>query len=105
MWKSLTKISALPKDTVVYGSHEYTLANAAFAITVDPENQALQDQIENVKRLRDTDEPTVPTTLATELQTNPFLRADDVAIRAHLEMSEASDAEVFAEIRRRKDSF
>jgi len=105
MWKSLLKFSALPQDTVVYGSHEYTLANAAFAITVDPNNQALQDQIENVKRLRDANEPTVPTTLAMEFQTNPFLRADNVAIRTHLEMIDASDAEVFGEIRRRKDEF
>lgn len=105
MWKSLLKISALPKDTVVYGSHEYTLANAAFAITVDPDNQALQEQIENVKRLRDAGEPTVPTTLAMELQTNPFLRADNVGIRTHLEMVDASDADVFSEIRRRKDGF
>jgi len=105
MWKSLLKISALPKDTVVYGSHEYTLANAAFAITVDPENKALQDQIEHVKRLRNAGEPTVPTTLAMELQTNPFLRADNLGIRTHLDMKEASDAEVFAEIRQRKDRF
>ena len=105
MWKSLLKLAALPKDTVVYGSHEYTLANAAFAVTVDPDNQALQEQIENVKRLRENDEPTVPTSLAMELQTNPFLRADNVGIRTHLDMNNASDAEVFAEIRRRKDRF
>ena len=105
MWKSLLKISALPKDTVVYGSHEYTLANAAFAITVDPENKALQDQIEHVKRLRNAGDPTVPTTLAMELQTNPFLRADNLGIRTHLDMKEASDAEVFSEIRQRKDRF
>ena len=105
MWRSLLKISALPKDTVVYGSHEYTVANAEFAITVDPENKALQEQIDNVKRLRDAGEPTVPTTLAMELQTNPFLRADNLAIRNQLEMSGASDAEVFGEIRRRKDAF
>jgi len=105
MWKSLLKLSALPKDTVIYGSHEYTLANAAFAVTVDPDNETLKDQVTNVKALRDAGEPTVPTTLAMELQTNPFLRADDVSIRRHLNMSDASDADVFAEIRARKDSF
>lgn len=105
MWKSLLKLSVLPKDTVIYGSHEYTEANAAFAITVDPGNNALRNQADEVKRLRDAGEPTVPTTLAMELQTNPFLRADDPSIRSQLEMEHASDAEVFGEIRRRKDSF
>ncbi len=105
MWKSLLKLSALPKDTIVYGSHEYTLANAAFAVTVDPNNEALKNQCEHVKKLRDAGEPTVPTTLAMELQTNPFLRADDPGIRSHLNMVDASDADVFAEIRRRKDAF
>ncbi len=105
MWKSLLKLSALPKDTVIYSSHEYTESNAAFALTVDPGNSALRDQADGVKRLRDANKPTVPTTLAMELQTNPFLRADDPGIRSNLAMEHASDAEVFAEIRRRKDSF
>lgn len=105
MWKSLLKLSALPKDTVIYGSHEYTLANAAFAVTVDPDNETLKDQVTHVKALRDASKPTVPTTLAMELQTNPFLRADDMSIRAHLNMTNASDADVFAEIRARKDAF
>lgn len=105
MWKSLLKLAALPKDTVVYSSHEYTLANAAFAVTVDPDNAALQEQVDNVKKRRDNDEPTVPTTLAMELNTNPFLRPDDPGIRKHLGMTDASDAEVFAEIRRKKDEF
>jgi len=105
MWKSLLKLSALPKDTVVYGSHEYTLANAAFAVTVDPDNELLQDRVEEVTKMREAGEPTVPTTLAMELQTNPFLRADDSGIRSFLDMLDASDADVFGEIRRRKDAF
>ncbi len=105
MWKSLLKISALPKDTVIYGSHEYTLANAAFAVTVDPDNEALQDQVAQIETQRENGEPTVPTTLAMELQTNPFLRADDLKIRKHLNMMDASDADVFAKIRALKDAF
>jgi len=105
MWKSLLKLSALPKDTVIYGSHEYTLANAAFAVTVDPDNEKLKDRVTEIKTLREAGEPTVPTTLAMELQTNPFLRADDLNIRHHLNMVGASDADVFAEIRARKDGF
>ncbi len=105
MWKSLLKLAALPKDTIVYSSHEYTLANAEFAVTVDPDNAALHEQVQNVKNRRANDEPTIPSTLAMELNTNPFLRPDDPAIRKHLNMQEASDAEVFAEIRRRKDEF
>jgi len=105
MWKSLLKILALPQDTVIYGSHEYTLANAAFAITVDPDNEALKDQHEKVKQLRAAGEPSVPTTLAMELKTNPFLRPDDIGIRSVLGMADASDADVFQEIRRLKDVF
>jgi len=105
MWKSLCKLMSLPTETLVYGSHEYTLANAAFAVTVDGRNTALLEQIDAVQRLRDAGEPTVPSTIGMELTTNPFLRAGDVAIREGLGMLAASDAEVFAEVRRLKDNF
>ena len=105
MWNSLCKLTALPSDTIVYSSHEYTEANAAFAVTVDPENNKLLDRVEKIKQLRARGEPTVPSTMAEELATNPFLRPDDEKIRQLLNMQSATDAEVFAEIRHRKDNF
>ena len=105
MWESLNKLMKLPEDTIVYSSHEYTEANAAFAITVDPQNAALTERVRNIKALRAEGEPTVPSTLTEELATNPFLRASDPAIRQHLNMTAATDEEVFAEIRSRKDNF
>ena len=105
MWNSLSKLAALPDDTLAYCGHEYTQANARFALSVDPDNQALKARAAEVDRQRATGKPTVPTTLAAERAANPFLRAADPAIRKRLGMQNASDAEVFAEIRRRKDSF
>lgn len=105
MWHSLQKLLALPADTMVYSSHEYTLANAAFALSVDPENSALQARAEEFKRVRDQHKPTVPSLLADEMATNPFLRPDSDAIRQQLGMLDNSDAEVFGEIRARKDAF
>lgn len=105
MWASLAKLKALPASTVVYCGHEYTQANARFALSVDPDNAALQARSGEIDALRARGEPTVPTTIGRELATNPFVRADDLVIRNHLGMQDASDAEVFAEIRRRKDSF
>ncbi|MCB1491282.1 MAG: hydroxyacylglutathione hydrolase [Rhodobiaceae bacterium] len=105
MWASLDKIRALPNETVAYCGHEYTAANARFAVTVDPENAALKARAAEVDAKRAKGEPTLPTTIGLERATNPFLRADDPAIRAALGMADASDAAVFAEIRGRKDRF
>ena len=105
MWNSLSRLMALPDETIIYSSHEYSLANAAFAVSVDPDNALLLKRQEEIQALRDNNEPTVPSTLSLEKQTNPFLRASDPHIRAHLGMTDASDADVFSEIRRRKDSF
>lgn len=105
MWQSLQKLMDLPPDTVVYCAHEYTVANADFAASIDPENMELAMQMDRVRSLRARDLPTVPTDMATELATNPFLRPGDPAIRSALGMEDASDAEVFTEIRRRKDGF
>ena len=105
MWASLTKLLALADDTIIYCSHEYTAANAAFALSVDPDNQALQRRAEAVAELRAAGHPTVPTIMALEKETNPFLRPGDPAIRARLGMDAAADSAVFAEIRRRKDNF
>ena len=105
MWGSLQKLAALPRATQVFCAHEYTAANAAFAATIDPDNPNLQQRIAEITALRAQNQPTVPTDIGVELDTNPFLRPADASIRQHLNMVGASDADVFAEIRARKDSF
>ena len=105
MHGSLGKLAALPPETLIYSGHEYTEANAAFAQTVDPDNPRLADRAREIAETRAAERPTVPATLGLELATNPFLRAHDPGIRAHLGMEGAPDAEVFAEIRARKDRF
>ena len=104
MWSALDKLRSLPAETVVYCGHEYTLSNAEFAITIEPENAALQARCEDIKALRARGEPTLPTTIGLELETNPFLRTSSPDIRARLGMEGAQDWEVFAEVRRRKDN-
>lgn len=105
MQASLARIAALPVATRIWCGHEYTAANARFALTIDPGNDALRARADEVTRLRADSRPTLPTTLSAELATNPFLRWGDGAIRDGLGLAAASDAEVFAEIRRRKDVF
>lgn len=105
MHQSLQKLAALPDETVVYCGHEYTEANARFAVTIDPENEKLMARAKEIHALRAAGKPTLPTTIGIEKETNPFLRADDPKIRALLHMPDAEDSDVFAEIRRRKDSF
>jgi len=105
MWTSLSKLAALPDNTTVYFGHEYTLSNARFAKTIDPENAALSQRVAEIEALRAKGGFTAPTTIGLEKATNPFLRAADPAIRRHLGMEKAGDAEVFAEIRGRKDRF
>jgi hydroxyacylglutathione hydrolase len=103
MQHSLAKLAGLPADTKVYCGHEYTANNARFAMTLEPDNGALQERLREVEALRG--KPSVPSTIALELKTNPFLRTGSAEIRATLKMETATDVEVFAEIRRRKDAF
>ena len=105
MWESLNKLAALPDDTIVCSGHEYTQSNGKFAATVDPQNPALAERIERTAAARAEGRPTVPSTLAEEKATNPFLRAADPAIRRQLGMEDAEPVAVFAEIRARKDRF
>jgi len=105
MWNSLSKLAALPPTTIVYSGHEYTAANASFAYAIEPGNAALKDRILQIIEARAQNMPTVPSILADELATNPFLRPASAEIRQKLGMESASDAEVFAEIRQRKDDF
>ncbi len=102
---SLARLKGLPPETVVYCAHEYTAANAAFALSVDPDNEALMTYAKDVSAKRAQGQPTVPTTIGKELTANPFLRWDDPVLRARLGLEGAEDWEVFAEVRRRKDSF
>lgn len=105
MWASLSKIAALPGETMICSGHEYTESNGRFALTIEAENPALVARMEQVKSARARGEPTVPTRLSTELQTNPFLRAHLEEVKSGLNMHGESDVAVFGEIRRRKDSF
>ena len=103
VWQSLQKLLALPDETIIHCSHEYTQENSRFAIKVDPDNEVLQARIVEVDRLRAAGTPTVPFTLAVEKQTNPFLRPNDKKMRKHLGMENATDEDVFVELRRLRD--
>ena len=103
MWQSLQKLMALPPETIIYCGHEYTAANAAFALTIEPENTALVERAREVKTLRADGTPTIPTTIALELATNPFLRPASKDIRNRLALAHATDSDVFSEIRERKN--
>ena len=105
MWRSIDKLRRLPEETVLYCGHEYTLSNAKFAVTVDPENRELRARLAEVQGLRDAGQPTLPTTIGRERATNPFLRADESAVARAVGLGGADPARVFAEIRTRKDRF
>jgi len=105
MWRSLSKLMRLSDDMRVYCGHEYTLNNGRFALTLEPGNADLQARMREVEELRTTGAPTIPSTIALEKKTNPFLRPGSAEIRRSLNMSNASDIEVFAEMRARKDVF
>ena len=103
MWNSLLKLRSLPDDTRIYCGHEYTLANIKFALTIEPDNAALIARKAQAEAQRAKGLATVPTTMAEEKAANPFLRADVASVAAHLGMSGRSAADVFAEIRERKN--
>jgi hydroxyacylglutathione hydrolase len=105
MWSSLSKLAALPPDTRVYCGHEYTLSNGKFALTLEPGNPALKRRMAEVERLRAENQPTIPSTIGLERETNPFLRPTSAELRKSLAMEKAELIDVFAETRRRKDVF
>ncbi len=90
MWNSLCKLAVLPPETIVYCGHEYTQANAGFSLTIEPNNKALIERSNEIDKLRADGKPTLPTTIALELETNVFLRA--------------GNAEAFAKVRTAKDN-
>ncbi|WP_230481183.1 hydroxyacylglutathione hydrolase [Sphingomonas sp. Leaf21] len=79
MHVNMRRFAALPGDTRVYCGHEYTLSNARFAAVAEPENEAVADRLVEVTAMREQGEPTIPTTIALERATNPFLRSVDPA--------------------------
>jgi hydroxyacylglutathione hydrolase len=91
MYANMRTLAALPPETRIYCGHEYTLANGIFALSVEPDNEALVRRVEEVRAAREQGEPTLPTTIALERATNPFMRA--------------SSAAELAERRRAKDNF
>jgi hydroxyacylglutathione hydrolase len=105
MWASLLKLRALPDDTLLYCGHDYTASNARFALTIEPDNAALKARAAEVDLLMAEGRATLPTTLGQEKATNPFLRADRPEVAAAVGLPDAPAAEVFAELRRRKDRF
>lgn len=105
MFNSMQKLAQLPPETTVYCSHEYTATNAKFASDVDPENPDLKARVAKVKALRNEGMPTIPCLLSDELATNPFLRTDSADIRRTLNLQYASDVEVFAELRNRRNQY
>jgi len=105
MFSLLQKLGNLSDDTQIYCGHEYTESNGYFALTVDPSNQALQRRMTDVAMLRRQDRLTLPSTIALEHATNPFLRWADPIIRENLGLVDVSDEAVLAELRKRKDNF
>lgn len=105
MHRSVSQFSELPPATRLFCGHEYTQSNARFALAVEPGNIALRQRAADVERLRAEGNMTCPSSIALECATNPFLRTRSAEIRLSLGMDNASDAEVFAELRRRKDTF
>lgn len=105
MWDSLSKFDDLPDETRVYCAHEYTQANARFALTVNPGNKALKKRAAEVDALRAEGTPTVPSTLGAERATNPFLRPDDPDLQTAVGKAGEDLVAVFAETRSRKDNF
>ncbi len=105
MWTGLLALRALPDDTRLYCGHEYTLANARFALSIDPDNRDLLARASEAEAEVLQGRPTIPTTLGSEKKANPFLRADDKALAARMGLENAEPHEVFAAIRRAKDGF
>ena len=105
MWDSMKKLRALPADTIVCSGHEYTATNARFALSLEPDNPAIISRSEAIRAARENGHATVPSPLSLECRTNPFLRADDPVLAQAIDMADAQPAEIFTEIRARRDRF
>ena len=105
MWDSLQKLAALLDDTLVYPGHDYTEENYEFALTIEPGNKLVKKSLQTIKEWQRLGKPTVPSNIGRERATNVFLRVDDPEIKSALGMPTATPAEVFAELRLRKNAF
>ncbi|MBN8431910.1 hydroxyacylglutathione hydrolase [Microbulbifer salipaludis] len=109
MHQSLSRLAALPEATKVYCAHEYTLANLAFAAAAEPGNPDIKERMAAARAARAQNHPTLPSTIGTELQTNPFLRTQSPEIQAQAAAQGGDTAktavEIFASLRRWKDTF
>ncbi|GIX33397.1 MAG: hydroxyacylglutathione hydrolase [Lysobacterales bacterium] len=102
---SLERLAKLPGETLVCPAHEYTLANAAFALTIEPDNPGLRSRAAEAERLREAGLPTLPSTIARERQTNPFLRCREPAVKRAVGLADGDPVAVFAALRAAKDRF
>ena len=105
MFASIEKIKNLPKDTLIYCGHEYTLNNGKFCLSIDRENNKLLKKIDKIKKKLKKNSPTIPVSLDDELETNIFLRCDNEKIKSNLKMNNSSKLEVFTKLRNLKDQF
>ncbi|XP_058747817.1 hydroxyacylglutathione hydrolase cytoplasmic [Vicia villosa] len=104
MYQSLSvTLSSLPKPTLVYCGHEYTVKNLLFALTVEPDNLRIQQKLNWAQNQRQAGQPTIPSTIEEELETNPFMRADLPAIQA--KVGRSSPVEALGELRKWKDNW
>jgi hydroxyacylglutathione hydrolase len=103
MHESLMKLAALPEATLVYPGHDYTIENYQFALTVEPDNTTVREQLERLKEQGSLS--AIPSTVGLEKQTNPFLQTQSISIRKTLDMLDAPDWEVFGCLRNKKNQF
>ncbi|MGJ8528877.1 hydroxyacylglutathione hydrolase [Maritalea sp.] len=105
MWAGLKRLRVLPDETDLYCGHEYTASNAAFAKTIDPNNQVLIERMQEIDRQLNAGQPTLPTKMSIEKQANPFLRADEATLAKSLNLDGNDPVETFAALRKAKDQF
>jgi hydroxyacylglutathione hydrolase len=105
LWESMLRLRALPDDIAVYCGHEYTLSNARFAASVDPDNAELLERLKEIEAKRAIGKPTLPTTIGAEKTTNPFMRADAADLAERIGLAGAEPGAVFTELRSLKNSF
>lgn len=105
MWAGIKALRDLPEETLVYCGHEYTASNARFALSIDPENAALQKRAAEVTEMREAGKATIPFSLGEDRKANPFMRADDPDLARRMGLAGGDPAEVFAAIRKAKDNF
>lgn len=105
MWDGVKRLRELPDETLVYCGHEYTASNARFALSIDPNNEALKARAAEITALREAGKPTIPFNLGEDKKANPFLRADAPELAEFYGLAGADAGEVFGAIRKGKDNF